>query len=270
MIDTCKNIMIVSMFVVVMLNLGLTVYTLNVVKNASTQLSSGTSGLSDVNTHLQQLSSMATQVQQLMDSLGPKSRLAFNLFPISIPNLLNEVLRVDFQSMAHNISKLALSVESAMRFHNQGEGMLSAAQYSSLVASVAKQVNYLKPVNNPKYAPPEDTENNDLVLLVVSGLMNIIDFEVDDPQPWAELASTCMDFVDNFLSVNWAGTYTGEYGQRLSWSIMQQVQSPFQSVFDYCFALANLTTSDQFNLGDMLAHLNDQVSDPNSNKGRGL
>jgi len=255
MVDKCKNIMIVSMFVVVMLNLGLTVYTLNVVKNASTQLSSGTTGLSDVKVHLQQLSSMATQVQQLMDSLGPKSRLAFNLFPVSIPNLLNEVLRVDFQALAQNLTRFALGVESVMRQNNQGEGMLSVAQYSSLVASIAKQANYLKPVQNPKYAPPEDLENNDLMHFVVSGLMNIIDFEVDDPQPWAELASTCMDFVDNFLSVNWAGNYVGEYGNRLSWSIMQQIQSPFQSVFDYCFALANLTMSDKFNLG-MLADIN--------------
>jgi len=244
-----QNVLMTVMLCGIMANVALSLYTLNVVRDASTQMSSGSTGLATVTSQLSELNNLATQIT---DALGPKSRLNFNMFPINVPNLINEVLRVNFHPMAVNISRLARSVESVMRKYNEGEGMLSTAQYASLVGSVAKQVEYLKPVTDPNHQPPEDTANNDLLHFMFSALFNVIDMEVDDPKPWAELASTCMEFVDNFVAVNWAGTYTGAHGQRRQWNIMGSIQTPFQAIFDYCSALSNLTQSSQFYLGDML------------------
>jgi len=230
--------MIFIMCIVVVLNFALTLYTLHFLSQASTQLSVGTAGVSDVSSKLTSLNDVANQ---LIDAIGPKSRLIWNIFPVSIPNLLNEVLRVDFQPMALNITRLAVGVESVMRAYNQGEDMLETAQYASLVSSIAKQVHYLKPVGDGGSQPPNDTANNDMVHMLFSAVFNIIDLEVDSPEPWTRLAGTCMTFVDNFLSVDWSGYYTGAHGQQLQWDINSSIASPFQAIFDYCAALDKLT-----------------------------
>jgi len=278
-----KNTMLTLVCVGVILNLALTLYTLNMVKNASGQLLGVADGaadrLNDVSTvasHLgelrEQLSSLTTLADTLADAIGPTSRLAFNLFPISIPNLVNEVLRQNFKNMAQNVTKLALGVEKVMRLFNQGHGMLDTARYASLVSSVSKQVTYLKPVRGQGAVPPEDPANNDLVHMVVSGLFNVIDFEVDSAKPWRRLASTCMDFVDNFSAVNWSGVYYGARGQRMSWSVNNQITEPLRVVFDYCSALANLTGGDTgvepegFSLNDVLDMLGAGVDNDASSK----
>jgi len=143
---------------------------------------------------------------------------------------------------AVNITKIAIGVENAMRAKNQGAGMLDTAKYASLVASIGKQAAFLKHVDGAG-VPSPDPANNDLVHFVTSALMNVLDFEFDSAKPWSQLATTCMDFADNFLSVNWSGLYRGPNGQRLNWDINQAIQGPFQDVFHYCYALQNLTLS---------------------------
>jgi len=225
------------MFIVVILNLSLSIYTLNVVRNASTQLSAGTQGISDVTTQLNQISTVAKNV---MDAIGPATRLDFNIFPISVPNIINEFLRVPFREASANLTRMALAVEMAMRTHNDASGMLQTARWASLIGSITKQVGQLKAVVGAG-VPDPDPANNDLLHLFTSTLLNVIDFEFDSPQPWNRLAITCMHFVDNFLAVNWSGVYRGVNGQTQSWNINNSIQSPFQSIFDYCAALSNLT-----------------------------
>jgi len=234
--ETLKNGMIFVMFVVVILNLSLSVYTLNVVRNASTQLSTGSQGLSDVTTQLNTLSTLASN---LMTAIGPATRLDFNIFPINVPDVLNEFLRVPFRQASGNITRLALAVESAMR-RNTEPGMLQTARYASLVASITGKVGQLKKVVGAG-VPVSDPANNDLLHLLTSALLNVVDFQFDSPVPWNRLAQTCVSFIDNFLAVNWSGTYRDEWGQIRTWNINNAIVGPFQSVYDYCEALSNLT-----------------------------
>jgi len=257
-VETLKTLMMCVMFVVVILNMSLSVYTLNVVRNASTQLSSGSQGLSDVTTQLNQLSTLATT---LVDAIGPATRLNFNMFPINIPNVLNEFLRVPFRDASSNLTRMASAVENAMREHDDASGMLETARWASLIGSITHQVSYLKKVVGAG-SPVADPANNDLLHFLTSALLNVVDFQFDSPVPWNRLAMTCMDFVDNFLAVNWSGIYRDEWGDQQSWNINDAIASPFQSIFDYCAALSNLTLSggnvldlyyngDQFIKGDL-------------------
>jgi len=218
-------------------NLSLSVYTLNVARNASTQLSTGTQGISDVTTQLTQLNDLATNLQA---AIGPGSRLGFNLFPINVPNVVNELLRVPFHDAASNLTRMAAAVELAMREHNSASGMLDVARWASLIGSITKQVGFLKKVTGTG-APVADPDNNDVLHFVTSALLNVVDFQFDSPQPWNRLATTCMTFVDNFLAVNWSGVYRDQYGDIEHWNINESIANPFQQIFDYCAALSNLT-----------------------------
>jgi hypothetical protein len=244
-----------ALSLVVITNLVLTIYMLSAMNKASTQLQFGTTGLTDMTTQLKDLNKMAGLIQ---DAFGPASRLPFNVFPVSVPDLLNEVLRMDFTIPAQNISRVAKAVDNVMRHFNDGNDMLQTAQYASLVQSITKQVALLKPVTNPAHSPPADDNNDDLVHFLISAAFNVIDLQVSSPKPWRQLASTCMDFIDNFLGVSWSGVYTGAYGNRLTWNINKAIHGPIRAVFDYCQAIANLTESEgDFFLGDAFMEKSD-------------
>jgi len=231
------EIMMCVMFVVLIANLSLSVYTLNVVHNASTQLSTGTQSISDVTTQLTQLNTLATN---LNDAIGPATRLNFNMFPINVPNVLNELLRVPFRDASANLTRMASAVELAMREHDSASDMLDVARWAILIGSITQQVGYLKKVVGPG-VPVEDPANNDVLHFITSALLNVIDFQFDSPEPWNRLAVTCMAFVDHFLAVNWSGTYRDQYGNVETWNINESIANPFQQIFDYCAALSNLT-----------------------------
>jgi len=159
----------------------------------------------------------------------------------SIPNLVDDLITIDFVNFGRNVSSLASAVVQSFDYSND-PSLLQVSQYSALVGSVADKFTALR----PNYAPAPVTTDDQGVLNVLSYLIEWTTTQVD-PLAWQRLGKQCVAVVTALLNTDWSGSYYWNHRtQSGSWDA-NSAKSTANIVFQYCTFVAGINPQEFLN-----------------------
>jgi len=157
----------------------------------------------------------------------------------SVPDLLNDLITIDFYHFGGNFSALASDVVSSFDYGDPD--MLRVSQYASFVQSVSAKFQNLQ----PNYAPPP-TPSDDLGILNVMGYLIDWANQQTNPVSWQKLGKQCTALIDSLVNQDWSGTYYWNHKTESAQWNANSAKSSAQTVRQYCEYIASINPTTFF------------------------